>query len=246
VLKNLKIYQNKKKLKIVALLTGKGGSQLKNKNLLKINNKKILEYPCFEAKKIKSINEFYVSSEDDLILKAAKKLDFKEIKRPKKLSQNNSKHIDVLKHSIKYLNKKNIYPDILVVLLANAPTIKSEWIEKSIKILKKNKRITAVVPVQKNNDFHPYRAKKIYKGFLKPFIQLKNKISTNRQDLESNYFLCHNFWTIKTSSIFENKGNSPWTFMGKNCKPLIIKNSIDIHNETDLIVAKYILKNFYK
>ena len=51
-------------MKIAAIITGKGSSSLKNKNLLKINNRPILAYPCAEAKKVKEINKFYVSSED--------------------------------------------------------------------------------------------------------------------------------------------------------------------------------------
>ena len=53
--------KNFKNMKIAALLTGKGSSTLKNKNLLKINNKPILYYPCAEAKKIKDIDKFFVS-----------------------------------------------------------------------------------------------------------------------------------------------------------------------------------------
>tara|TARA_B100001057_G_C22788628_1_gene926646 strand:- start:771 stop:1469 length:699 start_codon:yes stop_codon:yes gene_type:complete len=232
-------------MKIFALLTGKGGSSLKNKNLLKIFDKKILDYPCLIAKKVKSIDDFYVSSEDEKILSAAHKNGFKKIKRPKNLSLKTSKHIDVLKHSLNFFQNKKITPEIIVVLLANSPTIKKEWIEKSINILKKNKKITSVVPVQKNNDFHPLRAKKITKKYLNPYIKYSNKISSNRQDLPSNYFLTHNFWTIRTSSIIKNDGYAPWKFMGKKCYPLIINNSIDIHEKIDLVLAKYLIKNYY-
>ena len=232
-------------MKVFALLTGKGGSSLKNKNLIKILGKKILDYPCLAAKKVKSIDDFYVSSECKKILNAAYKNGFKKIKRPKNLSRKTSKHEDVLKHSLDFFQSKKITPEILVVLLANSPTIKKEWIEKSIKLLKKNKKITSVVPVNKNNDFHPLRAKKISKRYLKSYIKYSGKISTNRQDLASNYFLTHNFWTIRTSSILKNNGYPPWKFMGKKCFPMIINNSIDIHEKIDLVMAKYLIKNYY-
>ena len=70
-----------------------------------------------------------------------------------------------------------------------------------------NRKATACVPVIENNDNHPFRAKRISKGkFLKSFFKFNKKISSNRQDLEKNYFLCHNFWTIKTDSIFKKNG----------------------------------------
>jgi len=232
-------------MEVIALLTGRGGSKLKNKNLIKINNKRILDYPCRAAKKVKQISDFYVSSENKLILESANKNGFKKIIRPKKYSNSNSVHIDVLLHAIKFLKKIGKNPNVIVVLLANSPTIKSEWIEKSINILKKDKNISSVLPVRKVNDFHPYRAKKIVNGFLKPFVKVKKNVSTNRQDLESNYFLCHNFWTIRISSILKNSGYPPWKFMGKKCKPFIVENSIDIHDIKDFHLAKYILKNDY-
>ena len=229
-------------MKIAAILTGKANSSFKNKNIKRIKNKFIFSYPCAEAKKVKQINKFYTSSDSKIILDNTKNIGFSIIKRPKFLAQKNSKHRDALIHALKKINKDNFYPDILVVLLANAPIIKSTWIDESLRIIQKNKSITAVVPAQKNNDHHPQRAKRLKNGFLKNFIDKKNA-STNRQDLEQCYFLCHNFWVIRTKEIYKNSGYSPWKFMGKNVKPYLIKDSIDIHNNLDLEIARSIIKN---
>ena len=51
-------------MSIVAILTGKGGSKLKDKNILKINGKPCLYYPCKAAKKVKIIEHYFASSED--------------------------------------------------------------------------------------------------------------------------------------------------------------------------------------
>ena len=99
------------------------------------------------------------------------------------------------------------------------------------------------MPVVQNNDHHPLRAKKISKGYLKEFIKSKSNSSSNRQDLEKNYFLCHNFWAIRTNSIYKNDGHSPWSFMGKKVKPYIISKSVAIHELEDIILANYLIKN---
>ncbi len=230
-------------MEILALLTGRGGSILKNKNILPLIKKPVLAYPCLEAKKVKKINSFFASSDDPKILKAASRYGYKEIKRPKKYSRSNSKHRDVLLHSIKELKKKSVNPDILVVLLANAPIVKAKWINDCINLLINRKNISAVVPVIQDNDKHPQRAKKIEKGFLKPFIKNKKNISTNRQDLKKSFFLCHNFWVIKTNEIIKNKGLPPWNFMGKNVLPYPVKHSHDIHDKKDIALCVYMLKN---
>lgn len=225
---------------IAAILTGKKKSSLKGKNLLKINGKPLFYYPCNAAKKIKEINFFYTSSDCEKILKLSKKYGFSSIKRPHRLATSASKHVDVLKHSIKYLEKKNIFPEILVVLLANAPIIKTKWIKDCINKIKNNKNLSAVVPVLLNNDHNPLRAKKIKKNILYNFIN-KKKISSNRQDLPNSFFLSHNFWVIRTKSIIENNGFPPWSFMGKKVSPYILDYSIDIHTLEDYHLAKILI-----
>ena len=69
-------------MKIVALLTGKGNSALKNKNITKVKGKPILAYPCIEAKKVKAIGGFYTSSDSARILNIASNWGFKKILRP--------------------------------------------------------------------------------------------------------------------------------------------------------------------
>ena len=229
-------------MEIAALLTGKGSSNLKNKNLLKINNRPILWYPCSEAKKVKEINKFFVSSEDKKILNICKKYGYEKILRPKKLAKANSQHVNVLIHAINFMKKNNFFPDIIIVLLANAPIIKKKWILDCIKILKKNKKTTAVVPAIINNDHNPYRAKSFNGKYLTNFIKSKSKISSNRQDLPNSYFLCHNFWVLRTNEIIKSNGYPPWNFMGKFVMPYKIKKSIDIHNIDDFNLAKIILK----
>ena len=227
---------------ILALLTARGNNTLKDKNILKINKQPVLSYPCKAAKEVREIKNFYVSSENKKILNSASKYGFKKILRPKNFAKANSQHIDTLIHAISTLKKQNINPEVILVLLGNAPIISPDWIKRSINIMKKNKKITAVVPVLKDNDHNPYRCFKIKNGYLNNFFEYKKNIPSNRQQLPSSYFLAHNFWLIKTTSIIKNNGEKPWSFLGKNVKPLIIENSIDIHTKIDLDTAKKILR----
>ncbi len=231
-------------MKILALLTGRGGSKLKDKNIIKINGKPCIYYPCIASKSVKNIQHFFVSSDDNKILNIANKYGFEIIKRPKELSKDNSKHSDVLKHALKkFKSSNNFLPDYVVVLLANAPIIRSKWIRDCINIIKRNRKITSVVPVYEDNDHNPLRAKRINKNFIRNFMNFKGRVSSNRQQLPKSYFLCHNFWVIKTNSIFKNDGEMPWSFMGKKIKPYIVNKTIDIHDYSDVILANYLLKN---
>jgi CMP-N-acetylneuraminic acid synthetase len=222
-------------MKTYALLTGRGNNTLPDKNVIDILGHPVLYYPANAAKQVEAFNDFYVSSDDYKILNAAEDLGYKKIVRPKELATPTSQHIECIIHALSEFNK---IPDILVVLLANNVTIKKEWIKDCIEIMTKDMSISAVVPVYEENDHHPYRAKRLnVSGSLEMFVQTEGRISTNRQDLPICYFLAHNFWVLNVKTLLSGDGQQPWTFMGNNIKPYIINESIDIHNEDDLLKA---------
>lgn len=225
-------------MKIVALLTGRGNNTLKDKNVLPVLGKPLLYYPAMAAKACSLITDFYVSSDDDKILNAAAECGYKKIKRPQELASPTSQHVDAIIHALGEMKKDGIEPDILVVLLANSGIVKTEWIEESINNLLNNPSLSASVPVLLEMDNHPYRSKRLREdGCLDTWFNFKGqKISTNRQDLPMNFVLCHNFWTLNLANSLYSKeeGQQPWTFMGNNIKPIVVKESFDVHDEEDI------------
>ncbi len=223
--------------KIAALLTGRGNNTLKDKNVLPVLGKPLLYYPAMAAKTCKLITSFYVSSDDDKILNAAAECGYMPIRRPAELSLPTSQHVDAIVHALGEMKKDGIVPDILVVLLANCGIIKSEWIEESINNLLKNPSLSASVPVLLEMDNHPYRSKRLREdGCLDTWFDFKGKnVSTNRQDLPMNFVLCQNFWTLNLeNSLYSEEGQQPWEFMGNNIKPIVVKESFDVHDEEDI------------
>lgn len=224
--------------KIVALLTGRGNNTLKDKNVLPVLGKPLLYYPAMAAKSCTLITDFYVSSDDDKILNAAAECGYKKIKRPAELALPTSQHVDAITHALNVMREDGVEPDILVVLLANSGIVKTEWIEESIQYILKDGNVSAAVPVLLEMDNHPYRSKRLREdGCLDTWFDFKGQhISTNRQDLPMNFVLCHNFWTLNLSeSLYSDvPGQLPWTFMGNNIKPIVVKESFDVHDEDDI------------
>ena len=225
-------------MKIAALLTGRGNNTLKDKNVLPVLGKPLLYYPAMAAKTCNLITDFYVSSDDEKILKAASDCGYKKIVRPVELAAPTSQHVDAIRHALGVMKQDGVEPDILVVLLANSGIVKTEWIEESITQLLKDEALSASVPVLLEMDNHPYRSKRLREdGCLDTWFDFRGKnISTNRQDLPMNFVLCHNFWTLnlKNSLYSSTEGQQPWTFMGSNIKPIVVKESFDVHDEDDI------------
>jgi len=232
----------------VALLTGRGNNTLKDKNVQSLLGRPALYYPANAARRTKSISFWYVSSDDEKILNAAEEIGYEKIVRPSELAKPTSQHIDCIVHALEVMRQKGVEPDILVVLLANNITVKSQWIDDCVGLLQGNPHYTAAVPVYEDNDHHPLRAKSVnLDGTLSTYLMTDKPISTNRQDLPQCYFLAHNFWALRTDAIYKHKteGQPPWTFMGDTIFPYIIEESIDIHKEIDLKIAeKWIVDNY--
>ena len=236
-------------MKIVALLTGRGNSTLKDKNVLNINGKPVLYYSANAARKSSLITGFYCSSDDDKILNAAEVLGFQPIKRPVELAKSDSQHVDAINHAISIITEYKELPDVLVVLLANNVTVKPNWIDDCVNILINDPSISAVVPVYEDNDHHPLRAKKLNsEGELIMYEDTAPlHLSTNRQDLPKCFFLAHNFWILNVKSLLRHEtGQPPWNFMGNRVIPYFIPESIDIHDELDLCRAEqWVISNYF-
>ena len=235
-------------MKTVALLTGRGNNMLQDKNILDILGHPVLYYPAHAARKCNLIDSWYCSSDDEKILSAAEKEGYKKIVRPIELASPSAQHIDCIMHALNIIEENDEKPEILVVLLANNVTIKTEWITDCIEIMKKDNSVTAVVPVYEDNDHHPLRAKTLNSdGTLEMYEKnISGKVSTNRQDLPSCLFLSHNFWVLRVDYLKTGKeGQQPWGFMGDKIVPYKIDESIDIHENVDLLIAKDWIENNY-
>ncbi|MCR5216494.1 MAG: CMP-N-acetylneuraminic acid synthetase [Lachnospiraceae bacterium] len=236
-------------MKVIALLTGRGNNTLKDKNVLEVLGHPVLYYPAHATKAAQTINSYYCSSDDEKILSAAEAEGYERIVRPDYLGTPTSQHVDVIKHAIEYIGAREEIGDIMVVVLANNVTIKSEWVDACVKMMQEDMSITAVVPVYEDNDHHPLRGKRVDEnGRLQMYEKnVEGKVSTNRQDLPKCYFLSHNFWVLNTKKMLESgyEGQKPWEFMGNNIAYYEIEESIDIHKSIDLYIAKEWIKENY-
>ena len=221
------------KRKIIAIIPARAGSKgIKNKNLLKIDNKTIVELTINSAKKSKYIDFIAVSTDSTKIQKISKKQNvWCEYLRPKKISLDQSSTYDAVKFALNKINNKFLY----IIELHSPHIFRSHLlIDKAIKIMINNKyldSLISIIPVK--NTAHPD-----YIISLK-----KNKISYKKSPAKFNrHFLSKKFRSSgiilisKYKSFFKNK-----SMVGKNCYGFIIDNDLstfDINNKMDFMLAK--------
>ena len=137
-----------KKDQFFALIPARKGSLgVKNKNVLKINNKYLIDYTLLQASKSKIIDRIYVSSNDHKVFKITKKYKkIQFVKRIKKLSGSKVLMKDVILNFIKFIKKGFDLKKInLIILQPTSPQRKTIDIDKAIRLFKKKKRISIVI-----------------------------------------------------------------------------------------------------
>lgn len=222
---------------IAALLIGRSGSSLPDKNILPVLGVPLLLYPAAAARRSKWISRFYASSDCPKILSVAAHAGYKPIMRPAELSSATAQSPDVVRHATREMTERDGDVDILVVQHANVGTITTNMIDDCIDMLVKDDTLSAVVPCHEKNEYHPFRCKTPDDaGLLKPFVDFGNRpISGNRQDLPPALFFDHSIWVLSVQrGVWARDGQPPWTCMGSRIKPYLTSGCFDVHDHSDI------------
>lgn len=217
------------------ILARKGSKGLKNKNLIKLNNKPLIEYTIEYAKKCKYISHIVISTDDIRIVKIAKKYKCIVIyPRPSKLSNDTAQSEPALLHAAKYFIKNIGEFDIYAYLQITEPLRPKNILNLCIKKLIDNKRIdSAFAGYEMHKNFWIKR-----KNFFKRISPL-NEINLPRQIKKAIYredtgvALASRFKFLKQlNRIGSNVYIAPYNSFG---------GIIDIHTSKDLKIANFIL-----
>lgn len=243
---------------ILTLLIGrKDSTGFPKKNLLKINNKYLFEYPIEAALKTKLVDKTYVSTDCPVIKKRCKKRNIGIIDRPKKLASKKALGEDAFKHGyVSMLKKENLKEkdiEFIILLFANAVTINSKLIKKGVSILRKNSSIDSAVSVSKYNMWSPLRARKLNnKNLLEPFVPFETfgnpKTLNCDRDSQGDVWFADMGVSIVRPRCFNNMGDNllPQKWMGKKIAPIFSEAGFDLDYEWQLPGVNYWLDNYYE
>lgn len=239
----------------VAILLGRKNSKsIKNKNILKIFAKEMFLYPLEAAKKTKSIDKIYVSSDSHYILKASQKRGCQIIRRPKYLCNDKALLEDAIQHAVNFcqIDNDNKIKNF-VILLCNSICVKYQDIEKGFKILKLKKNYDSVTTVSKFNNFSPVRSKKIIGKSLLNYIPnntLKKytPLSCDRDKSVHSYYCTQSFTITRAKSLKNMKKNPfPFNWMAKKTSYIFQDSCVgDIDFPWQLEATKWWIKENLK
>jgi CMP-N,N'-diacetyllegionaminic acid synthase len=234
-------------MKTLGLIPARGGSKgIKNKNIKIINGKPLIAYTIEQALN-SNIDRVIVASDDENIIKVAKKYGAEcPFIRPKKISKSKSHAFEIYKYTIDWLKKNENYtPDILCVMLCTTPFRKIKTINSSLKKLK-TKKFDWVFSINEM-EHHPYRAMVKKNEVVKSFFDIpNNKIWLNRQELPEMYRFNGGVFATFVENIVNHKEYNIDNLKFKKTRVgyeiMTKKEAIDIDDPIDLEFVKFLMK----
>ena len=167
-------------MKIISVIPARGGSKsIKNKNLIKLNNKPLIYYAIKQSQKSKFIKRSIVSTNDKKIAKIAKKYGAEvPFLRPNSISKNNSKDFGFFLHLINWLKKNENYtPDLIVQLRPTQPYRDVKFIDKAIQIMMRDKKADSLrsISVPERTPYKMWKIKGNYLDYIFPNTKFQKK-----------------------------------------------------------------------
>ena len=226
-------------MKSICIIPARSGSvRIKNKNIIKFQNKPIIYWSIQMAKKSKCFKKIYVSTDSKLIADISKRSgNINIINRPKKLSKNTTPLVEVLHHAIKKINLEYEY---VCCILPASPLIIHKDIINSKKLLSKS--CSFVIPITK----YDYPHEKSISIKNKNYISLTSSktIFKRSQELPEKYHDAGQFYWGKKNEFLKFKN----IFKSKKVKGYILPNyrvrDIDTYDDIKIsnLIFKYIKK----
>ena len=216
-------------MRVLGIIPARSGSKgILNKNIVNLNNKPLIYWTIKEALKSK-INKLIVSTDSQKYKKISLSYGAEvPFIRPKALSKDTSKTIDLVIHAINFYKKKKIYFDYVMLLQPTCPFRTTKDINHSINLLRKKNSYKSVISLQKVDTIDD-------KFFTRNFKD------TNRQKLKKIFIRSGLIYLAKTKYILSKKTLEP-----KKSFPYITDSlrSTNIDTKTDLLLAKILAKRF--
>ena len=165
-----------------------GSKRIKNKNLIKLNNKPLISYTLDVCKKFKNKFDTVISTDDNRIKSLCKNQGFNKIhNRSAFLSKDNTSMIDLIIDYSKSLKKTELkkYKN-LVLMQPTSPLRTYEDVKKLLKVFK-NKNLDSLASISNIRE-HPYECVEL-KDNRWNYIKTPSKKINMSQKYKKNFFL---------------------------------------------------------
>lgn len=232
-------------MNILGVITARGGSKgIPGKNVKPLGGKPLIAHTIDVAKKSQCITHLIVSTDDEKIAEVSKEYGaLVPFLRPKELSTDKSKSLEVMRHAIEFMEKAHgIVFDYAVILQPTSPFRTKEDIDKTVEKLIEAGADSAVSLVEVDSGEHPIKVKKIENGLVISYCAFEEE-GLLRQDFPLAYKRSGAVYAMRRDLLMKDN-----RLYGDKVTGHIVpkERSIDIDDPIDWVKAEYMLEQLRK
>jgi CMP-N,N'-diacetyllegionaminic acid synthase len=194
-------------MKVLGIITARGGSKgIPGKNLKLLAGRPLLDY-SIDAANDTPLDRLILSTEDKKIAEAARSLGCEvPFMRPAELARDETPHLPVIQHAVKWLRDHEGYnPDIVLTLQPTSPLRSAADIAAALRMMELSDADSVVSVTEVGAHAHPMRMLKVDdQGFATLFANgepVRNRIN-RRQDLPKAWVMNGAIYACRTAVLF--------------------------------------------
>lgn len=227
--------------RVIGLIPARGGSKgIENKNIYPVGEMLLIDFTINSAKDSKFIDQVFVSSDSNKIIKHAIAKGVGVIKRPDSIAGDESTASDVVYHFHNFITQSKLVEEdedyFLCYLQPTSPLRNSKLLDDSFSLLE-SKESSSLISLVKNK-YTPFKSFLVDEKGLVNSLFDETLTNQNRQNLAETYRANGAIYTFLISLFISNDG-----FPSNQSIPYIMnkRESIDIDSYEDIDTLELLL-----
>ena len=230
---------------ILGIIPARGGSKgLPRKNILEMSGKPLVAWTIERAISSKYLDMVIVNTDDNEIANISVKYGAEvPFLRPEKLAGDKTPMIDVIIHTIDFLEEENKAFDYVALLEPTSPLRKIDDIDCAIEeLIDHEEEADSLVSAGEVHLEHPSIMKRITGDYVKPY-ETNAQIITRRQELDKVFFPYGVIYLSKTEKLIRYK-----TFYLERTRPFFIERwqNYEVDDIYDFVCIEAVMKHELK
>ncbi len=195
--------------RVLAVIPARSGSKgLPGKNIRILHGRPLLGWPVLAAKNSKFVDRIIVSTDSEEFATIACEQGAEvPFLRPKELSGDTAKSVDVVIHALDFLGGRGEHYTYIVLLEPTSPLTEAVDIDTALERLENDKMgACAIVGISKVEATHPVFDLRLDEksGKIRPYLNELGK-SIRRQDIEPLYFYDGTLYISNVETFYQRK-----------------------------------------
>jgi D-3-phosphoglycerate dehydrogenase / 2-oxoglutarate reductase len=220
---------------VVLFGIGEQSGTLAGRNMFPVLGRPLMLYPLLAAKHSRKTDVLAISTNSPAMAQIGANLGATVILRPAELSTPAVNMGSVFRHAVATIETQTgKRVEMLVVLLANAPAVTNDLIDRAVTFLQEHPDCDSVATVAVHNEFNPLHACYISSNqelisFFPP--QFSRIIADSSRDkLGDVYFIDNCLRVTRRAALFSDAASSrlPYSWMGKRTVPIVHQGGFDV------------------